>query len=114
MSDQFRADTLMVRPPREKPSDSIFVKGHGPAIQETLAFRNSFPSPASREAEPIVAFHRPSGEQGCWPLQGRLPVFITWNVFTALPMFTAVVALIEYLAETFATSISGRLGWVRF
>src|SRR5713101_5490729 len=103
----------MVRPPREKPSDSIFVKGHGPAIQDALAFWNSLPSPASRDAEPIAAFHRPSGEQGCRPLHGTLPVLTTWNVFTALPMFAAVVALIEYLAKTFATTISGRLGSVR-
>ena len=93
----------MLRPPREKRSDSILVKGHGPAIQETLAFRNSFPSPASSDAEPIAAFHLPSGEHGGRPLQGTLPVLITWKVFTALPIFTAVVALMEYLAETLAT-----------
>src|SRR4026209_1582738 len=109
VSDQLRADTLMAMLVREKPSDSILVKGHGPAIQDTLAFRNSFPSPASKKAEPIAAFHFPSGEHGWRPLQGTLPVLSTWNIFTALPMFTDVVALMEYLAETLAITISGRL-----
>src|SRR5712692_9037816 len=109
VSDQLRADTLMLRPPREKPSPSILVKGHGHAIHETLAFWKSLPSPASRNAEAIVAFHLPSGEHGCWPLQGTSPLFTTWNVFTALPMFTVVVFFTEYLTLTLATTTSGRL-----
>src|SRR5208283_1838485 len=64
VSDQFRTATLMLRPPREKLSDTICVKVHGPAMQVTLAFWNSFPSPASREVEAMAAFHFPSGEQG--------------------------------------------------
>src|SRR4051794_35476304 len=100
----------MLRPPREKPSTSILVKGQGPAIQETLAFRNSFPAGASMVADPITAFHFPSGEHGSRPSQGTLPLFTTWNVFTALPTLTVVVALMEYLANTFATTASGRLG----
>src|SRR5258708_4552816 len=64
VSDQARTETAIFRPPRENPSDSIFVNEHGPAIQDTLTFWNSCPSPASRDWEPIVAFHLPSGEQG--------------------------------------------------
>ena len=35
-----RTDTLMTRPPWEKSSESILVKGQGPAMQETRALRN--------------------------------------------------------------------------
>ena len=81
--------------------------GHGPAIHDALALRNSFPVPASREAEPIAAFHFPSGEHGGCPWQGTFALFITWKVFTALPMFTAVVVFMEYLTMTFPITISG-------
>ena len=70
MSDQFRTDTLITRPPREKLSDTTDENGHGPAMQDTRAFRNSFNSPASSDAEAVVAFQRPSGEQGCLPWHG--------------------------------------------
>ena len=45
MSDQFRTETRMTRPPLEKPSSSIFVKGHGPAIQDTLRIAELVPLP---------------------------------------------------------------------
>src|SRR2546426_891793 len=102
----------MLRPPRERSSASIFVKGQGPAIQEALAFRNSFPSPASMVTEPIAAFHFPSGEHGGLPSHGTLPVFITSNVLTELPTFTDVVVFVEYLARTLVIITSGCLGCV--
>ena len=64
VSDQLRTDALIVRPPWEKPSESIRVKGHGPAMHVTLALRNTLPSPASKDAEPMCALHLPSGEHG--------------------------------------------------
>src|SRR5580692_8388121 len=51
VSDQFRTVTPITRPPREKLSREILVKGHGPAMQDTRPPRNSFSGPASREAE---------------------------------------------------------------
>jgi hypothetical protein len=81
----------MRRPPLEKLSVSIFVKGQGPAMQETLALPNSLPSPASRETPPTVAFHFPSGEQGGMLLQGTFPVLTTSKDFTVLPTLTVVV-----------------------
>src|SRR5215469_2460064 len=95
VSDQLRTEALITRPPFEKLSASIVVNGHGPAMQESLAFRNSFPSPASRVAEPIAAFHSIPGEHGGLPWQGTFPLFTTPNVFTALPTFSAVVVEIE-------------------
>ena len=109
VSDQLLADTLMARPPCERSSDSILVKGQGPAIHDVLAFRNSLPSPASRAAEPIEAFHFPSGEHGGCFRQGTLAVFTTSKVVTALPTLAAVVVLMEYLARTLDTVTSGRL-----
>ena len=38
VSDQFKIDTDIVRPPCEKPSEVTFVKGHGPAMQDNRAF----------------------------------------------------------------------------
>src|ERR1700686_1238349 len=108
VSDQFRTETLTFRPPRERSSNSTLAKGHGPAMQETLAFRNSFPSPASKDAEASVAFHFPSGEHGGRPWQGTLPAFTTWKVFTALPISASVVVFTEYRTLTFATPASGR------
>src|SRR4029077_13891744 len=107
VSDQFRTETLTFRPPRERSSKSTLAKGHGPAMQETLAFRNSFPSPASSDAEFSAAFHFPSGEHGWRPLQGTLPAFTTWNVFTALPMSASAVAFTEYRTRTLETVTSG-------
>src|ERR1700690_4273791 len=95
VSDQLRADTFTSRPPCRKSSASILVNGHGPAMQDVRALRNSFPSPASSDAEPIVAFHFPSGEHGSCFLQGTLPVFATSKVLTALPTFAVFVVLIE-------------------
>ena len=110
MSDQLRADTLSMRPPCDTSSSSILVNGQGPAIQEVLAFRNSLPSPASSDSEPIEAFHFPSGEHGGCFLQGTFPAFATSKARTALPTFAEVVVLMEYLASTFFdTTISGRL-----
>jgi hypothetical protein len=97
----------MFRPPREKSSDSILVNGQGPAMQETRAFPKTFPCPASRDAEPIAAFHLSSGEQGlCW-WHGTFPVFTTWNVVTPAPTFTSAVVSMEYLTKTFATTTFG-------
>src|SRR5579864_9439130 len=98
---------MMTCPPAEKRSDSILVNGHGPAMQETRALRNSFPGPASSVVDPSAAFHLPSGEHGCWPLQGTLPLFWISNVWTALPTFTSVLLLMEYRKRTLLTFISG-------
>src|SRR5580704_12508990 len=109
VSDQSRAETMIVRPPCEKWSESILVNGHGPAMQEARAFRNSLPVPASSVAEPTAARHLPSGEHGRCPLQGTLPLFSTWNVCTELPTFSSVITRPEYLTRTFATFTSGRV-----
>src|SRR5882724_10434240 len=101
VSDQFRADTFTSRPPCKKSSSSILVNGHGPAMHEVRALRNSLPSPASSFAEPIEAFHLPSGEHGGCFRHGTFPVFATSKVLTTLPTFAAVVVLIEYLTRTF-------------
>src|SRR3954463_4445842 len=95
VSDQVRAETEMICPPFDDRSDSIFVNGHGPAIHDTRASRNSLPGPASSVAEPSAAFHFPSGEHGCRFLHGTFPWFSTWNVFAALPMFTSLVVFPE-------------------
>src|SRR5579864_8637428 len=107
VSDQSRAVTVMTCPPCEIRCASILVKGHGPAMQDTRTLRNSFPGPASRVVEPSAAFHLPSGEHGCWPLQGTLPLFWISNVCTALPTFTSVRLLMEYRNRTLLTFISG-------
>src|ERR1700687_90598 len=107
VSDQFLADTFTSRPPCRKSSSSTLVNGHGPAMHEVRALRNSFPSPASSDAEPIVAFHFPSGEQGGCFRQGTFPVFATSKVFTALPTLAVLVVLIEYRARTFDATIGG-------
>src|SRR5579883_114034 len=99
-------DTEIIGPPREKPSVSTLVNGHGPAMQERRALRNSFPSPESRNADPIEAFHCPSGEQGGWSPQGMLPRLGTSNVLTPLPILTAVLVAMEYRTRTFEISIS--------
>src|SRR5678810_1302004 len=94
VSDQLRAVTFTSRPPCRKSSDSILVKGQGPAMHEVRALRNSLPSPASSDAPPMAAFHCPSGEQGGCFRQGTLPVFTTSKVLTALPTLTVLVVLI--------------------
>src|SRR6185369_4622284 len=108
VSDQFRADTFTSRPPCKKSSASILVNGHGPAMHDVRALRNSFPSPASSDAEPTDAFHFPSGEQGGCLRQGTLPVFATSKALTALPTLAVLVVLMEYRARTFDTTIGGR------
>src|ERR1700678_3876263 len=97
VSDQLRAETLKWRRSEEKPSVRSLVNGHGPAIQETRALRNSLPSPASSEREPTLALHFPSGEQGAIFLHSTFPVLTISNVLTALPIFASVVAFMEYL-----------------
>src|ERR1700730_429706 len=77
VSDQPSTDALIVRPPREKPSESIRVKGHGPAMHVNRALRNTLPSPASKDTEPTCARQRPSGEHGSCLLHGMLPVLTT-------------------------------------
>ena len=47
-------------------------------------------------------------------LQGVFPVFTTWKVFTALPIFASVVALTEYLIRVFEIAIRMRFGGARF
>jgi hypothetical protein len=98
---------LILRPPRENWSDSILVKGQGPAIQETLTFRNCRFSPASKDSERIVAFHLRSGEHGGWSLQGTFPVFEIVNVRTAPATTTVVVLWSAYLTRMFPTLTRG-------
>src|SRR6202011_863265 len=81
-------------------------------MHEALASRNSLPGPASREADPSAAFHLPSGEHGCCPLQGTLPLFSTSKVCTALPTLISVRAFIEYRTRTFPTLICGWSGGI--
>src|SRR5580704_16619722 len=100
-------DALMVRPPFENLSESIRVKGHGPAIQDTRALRNSFPAPASSDTDSTAAFHFRSGEHTGAPAQATSPVFKTWKVFTPLPRLTSDLASMEYRTRTFATVTSG-------
>jgi len=76
-------------------------------MQETLAFRNSFLSPASSDMEPIAAFHLPSDEHGARLSQGWFPVLATSNVFTALPTSASVVAFTEYLTRALETATAG-------
>src|SRR5579859_961939 len=107
VSDQFRAEAVIIWPPCERWSASIFVKGQGPAIHEARALRNAYPGPASKVADPRAAFHLPSGEQRDSPLQGTLPLFSTSKVLTALPTFSSVMALSVCLTRTLATLTSG-------
>ena len=41
-------------------------------------------------------------------MQGTLPLFSIWNVFTALPTLNSVITRPEYLTRTFATFTAGR------
>src|ERR1700733_397769 len=91
VSDQFLTMTVIVRPGRGIAPVSILVKAQGPAMQETRAFWNCCPSPASMVTPPTVAFHLPSGEHCALPAQGTLPVFVTVNVFAVLPTLTVLV-----------------------
>src|SRR5689334_19814687 len=96
-----------MRPDCEMLFGSILVNGQGPAMQDTRTSLNALPASASREIEPTLAFHLPSGEQGGWPRQRTPLVFTTSNVFARLPMFTVVVVFTEYLTRTSATTTSG-------
>src|SRR5581483_1986623 len=107
----------MTRPPFEKLSASMAVNGQGPATHESLAFRNSFPSPASSDADAMAAFHSIPGEQGGLPSQRTFPLLTTENVLTALPTLTAVFIEIDYRTEIPVTltagpcvGVSGRVG----
>src|SRR5215467_187132 len=102
VSDQVMADTWIVRPGCSSSAVSILVKGHGPAIHEARALRNSFPAPASSAIAPREAFHLLSGEQRGAPLHDTLPIFTTSNGRTALPTFSSVALLIEYLTTACA------------
>src|SRR6478672_5254531 len=93
--------------PGLKSSDSTLVKGQGPAMQESLTLRNSFPSPASMSRAPSDAFHLPSGEQRDCPLHGIFPELTTSKTLTALPTLTAADVLVEYLTLTLETPICG-------
>src|ERR1035437_98171 len=100
----------MLRPPFAKPLESIRVKGHGPAMHDALTSLNSFPTPASRVAEPVEAFQFPSGEQSGWRTQGTFPLLTAWKVLTALPIFDSVVELTVYLTLMLDTTIGGLPG----
>src|SRR5579872_46737 len=91
VSDQPMTATLKCRWSAEKVSCSILVNGHGPAMQETRALWNTFPSPASSESDPRPAFHLLPAPQRGPLLHGVFPRFTTSNVLTALPMFASVV-----------------------
>src|SRR5438034_10955745 len=60
--DHVVPETEMVRLGCSSPLLSIRVNGHGPAMHEALALRNSLPSPASSEVDSVAALHFPSGE----------------------------------------------------
>ena len=57
-----------------------------------------------------MAFHRPSGEHGGWPLQGTSPLFWTSKVLTALPMLTVLMAFVEYRTRILLGRSRGLLG----
>src|SRR5580698_9217290 len=90
VSDQLSTVTVIVRPGRGTSPLSILVNGHGPAMQDTRAFSNCCPWPASIVTPPVAAFHLPSGEHGGFAPQGTLPVFGTVNVLAVLPTLTVV------------------------
>src|SRR5579863_5482578 len=95
VSDHTRTFPEIRRPPCEKSSVSMRVKGQGPAMQETLPFWNWFPCPASRLNEPRVAAHRPSGEQMRRMRQGTFAVFTTSKVSCLLPTSMVLVVSTE-------------------
>src|ERR1700730_16982789 len=109
VSDQLRTATLMCRPPCENPSKSTLVKGHGPAMQETLAVRDMVAYPASRASAAMPAFHLLSGEQGVLLLQGTFPVLGISKVLASVPIFSWVVVTVEYRMRMFAIGMTGRL-----
>src|SRR6185437_14481295 len=96
VSDHTIAVTVMTRPSCSTCRGSMRVNGHGPAMHEARILRNSFPTPASRVAAPIAAFHFPSGEHGGRSLHNSLPLLTTSNGRTALPTFITVAVLMEY------------------
>ena len=61
------------------------MNAHGPAMHETLMLPNSLPSSASMDSVDFVAFQRPSGEHGSWPLHGTFPVLGAVNYLARLP-----------------------------
>src|SRR5579883_3003877 len=109
-SDHARTAAVMMRPPRVKLSSSTFVNEHGPAMQVRRASWNALPSPASKDAFPILAFHFPSGEQTPPPLQGTFPILVTSKLFPALPTVSVVVAASAYRTRTLLTVSSGCSG----
>src|SRR5215472_6397519 len=109
VSDQLRTEADMYWPPRENSSDSILVNGHGPAMQNKRALRNTLPCPASSESEPMAAFHLPSGEHRPFLSQRTAPLFGTWKVVSPVPTFTSAFVSIEYRIKIWVTATSGRL-----
>src|ERR1700678_485002 len=99
--------TVMVRPGLGVAPVSIRVNGHGPAMQETRAFSNRCPTPASMVIPPWEAFHLPSCEQGGLSPQGTFPMFVTVDVLAVLPTLTAVDVCSAYRMRTSLTKISG-------
>ena len=61
MSEQFRTDNSTPRPPSERVLDSILEKG--PRYTGNSRIAKLVSSLASKDAEPAMAFHLPSGEQ---------------------------------------------------
>src|SRR3954471_10756264 len=107
VSDQTSALTVIMRPSCSILGGSMLVNGHGPAMQDARMLRNSLPTPASRVAEPIAAFHFPSGEHGGRSLHSSLPLFCTSKGRAALATFITVAVLIEY-----RTTILLEIVWV--
>src|SRR5580704_16739344 len=106
VSDQSRTITVMVRPGLGVAPVSILVKGHGPAMQDTRAFLNCCPWPASMVTPPTAAFHWPFGEQGGCPAQGTLPALVTVNVLAVLPTLTELKVFSAYRMRTSLMAIS--------
>src|SRR5580704_8089383 len=106
VSDQFRTFTVMLGPGGGSAPLSILVNAQGPAIQETRAFWNCCPWPASIFTPPMDAFHFPSGEQGGRFAQATSPGFGTLNVLAILPTFALLVVFSEYRIRTSFTATS--------
>src|SRR5579864_4625811 len=112
VSDHVIAETWTIRAGCSSSEVSILVNGHGPAMHEARALRNSLPAPASREMVPTAAFHFLSGEHSDAPLQGTFPLFTTSNDRTALPTFSSAALLTEYRTTGCATICLGTLSSV--
>ena len=111
VSDQSVTFTVMMRPGAGIAPTSILVKGHGPAMQETRAFSNCCPTPASMVMPPCDAFHLPSGEQGGFAIARNIAVLVTVKVLAVLPTLTMLEVFSAYRTRTSLIPISCRLDW---